>query len=196
MNTSMRSQRTAVTTMGMLGGVLVATVFSACCAFLLLLGIVHVLGTAPMVVSALSAVGLPTNALVELPSIGVVTIAAAGVVALLAWRFVHLTLPAHTSALPNPHIIDFTPRLQLPAVGRFQLLFYGIAALLLMALCELLALFASLFLLRSVFVTGNSFHWLFLLGPIALVCSCSLFLYTLHTFRLYFGKSATWKTEA
>ena len=149
-----------------------------------------------MVVSTLSAVGVPTTALVELPSIAVLVIAAAGVVALLAWRFVHLTLPAHSKPAASPSIIDFKPRSQPPAVGRFQLLLCGLAALLLMALCELLALFASLFLMRSLFVPGSAFHWLFLLGPVALVGSCSLFLYTLHTFRLYFGKSETPKTEA
>ena len=188
MNARIGSKRNALATMGMLGGVLVAVGFGACCCFLLLLGIVHAFAHAPRIAAALSAFGVPTHDLIALPSSSGLAVCAVAVVAYLAWRFVWLTLPAYTLQTGPTAVLDWTNNRQRPALARAKLLLYGMAALLSMALCELVALFATLFLGRALTDVSIAFRWVLLLGPVVLVCSCCLFLYTLHTFRLYFGK--------
>ena len=167
---------------------MVAVGFAACCCFLLLLGIAHVFAHAPPVVVALSAVGLATHELTTLPGSTGLAVSAVAVATLLAWRFVWLTLPAYTLKAGPAEVLDLNSDPQRPAFRPVQLLLHGVAALVSMALCELVALFATLFLWRALTNVSIAFHWGLLLGPVVLVCSCCLFLYTLHTFRLYFGK--------
>ena len=188
MNACIGTKRNAVATMGLLGGVLAAVGFAVCCGFLLLLGIVHAFAHAPRVAAALSAFGVPTQDLASLPGSSGLAVCAVAVVALLAWRFVWLTLPAYTVHAASAEVLDWKSRLKRPALAPAALLLHGIAALVSMALCELVALFATMFLGRALTDVSIAFHWVLLLGPVVLVCCCCLFLYTLHTFRLYFGR--------
>ena len=183
MNPPPHHRSVSLAAMGLLGSVVAVGLVLGSIGLLMLLSFPETLGRIPVVARWLAAYHLSVADLQAVPFAGLVTVCAAGCMACATLNFVRLTLPLyllHPQTLHQPLDHGFT--LPGPLMTRTRIVALGLTALLVMSVCELVGLLATLYAGRSLMDNSIYFSWgCITLGPLVLLCSCCLFHYVLQT---------------